>query len=48
MLDSPQGLAVNAANLYIADTHNHRIRRIQLATSIITTIAGTSFAGSSV
>ncbi|MBB5315636.1 NHL domain-containing protein [Tunturibacter empetritectus] len=40
-LDSPQGLALDAANnLYLADTHNHRIRRINLATGLITTIAG--------
>jgi sugar lactone lactonase YvrE len=42
-LDSPQGLALDTANnLYIADTHNHRIRRIDAATGIITTIAGTT------
>ena len=47
LLDSPQGVAVNSANLYIADTHNHRIRRVQLATGIITTVAGASSIGSS-
>jgi sugar lactone lactonase YvrE len=42
-LDSPQGLALDTANnLYIADTHNHRIRRLNLATGIIVTIAGSS------
>jgi sugar lactone lactonase YvrE len=50
-LDSPQGLALDTANhLYLADTHNHRIRRIDLTTGIITTIAGTgtpSFSGDS-
>ena len=44
-LDSPQGLALNATTLYIADTHNHRIRALNLATSIITTIAGTGIPG---
>lgn len=45
-LDSPQGLAVDAAgNLYIADTHNQRIRKISAATGIITTVAGTGTAG---
>ncbi len=34
-----------AGNLYIADTHNHRIRRVDAVTGIITTIAGTSRAG---
>jgi sugar lactone lactonase YvrE len=46
LLDSPQGLAVDSANLYIADTHNHRIRKVNLATGIITTMAGNSSAGS--
>jgi sugar lactone lactonase YvrE len=42
-LDSPQGLAVDAAShLYISDTHNHRIRRVDLTTGIITTIAGST------
>jgi sugar lactone lactonase YvrE len=42
-LDSPQGLTLDQANnLYIADTHNHRIRRLNLTTGIITTIAGTT------
>ena len=45
-LDSPQGLALDTANnLYIADTHNHRIRKLSLTTGIITTIAGTGAAG---
>jgi sugar lactone lactonase YvrE len=42
-LDSPQGLALDSANnLYIADTHNHRIRRLNFATGTLTTIAGTT------
>jgi sugar lactone lactonase YvrE len=42
-LDSPQGLALDAAkNLYIADTHNHRIRKLNLTTGTLTTIAGTT------
>jgi trimeric autotransporter adhesin len=37
---NPQGLAVDGAgNLYIADTYNHRIRKID-PTGMITTIAG--------
>ncbi len=42
LLDSPQGLALNADELYIADTHNHRIRKLDLATGIIITSAGSS------
>lgn len=42
-LDSPQGLALDAGNyLYIADTHNHRVRKLDLTTGIITTMAGTT------
>jgi sugar lactone lactonase YvrE len=47
-LDSPRGLALDSANnLYISDTGNHRIRKVNLTTGIITTIAGSSagFAG---
>ena len=39
-LDYPGGVAVDeAGNLYIADTYNHRIRRVDTA-GIITTVAG--------
>jgi sugar lactone lactonase YvrE len=42
-LDSPQGLAIDATNnLYIADTHNHRIRELNLTTGIIITVAGST------
>lgn len=34
-----------AGNLYIADTHNHRIRRVEAGTGVITTVAGTGRAG---
>jgi sugar lactone lactonase YvrE len=44
--DSPTGLAVDASNnLYLADSHNHRIRKITASTGIITTIAGTGAPG---
>lgn len=40
---TPQGLALGADGslLYVADTNNHRIRQIDLAARMVTTIAGT-------
>src|SRR6476619_4531636 len=37
----PQGLALDGDNLYVADTENHLIRRIDLKTRSVETIAGT-------
>src|SRR5665213_1850590 len=43
-LDSPAGVAVDTSgNIYIADTHNHRIRKVSGGT--ITTVAGNGTAG---
>ncbi len=43
-LDQPQGVTLDAAaNVYIADTSNHRIREVSAATGVITTIAGNGF-----
>jgi sugar lactone lactonase YvrE len=40
-LNLPKGITVDASgNLYIADTDNQRIRKVDAATGIITTIAG--------
>jgi sugar lactone lactonase YvrE len=45
-LYSPQSVAVDAAgNLYIADTLDHRIRKVTAATGIITTVAGNGTGG---
>ena len=46
LLDSPGGLAVDpAGNLYLSDTRNHRVRRIDHVSGVITTIAGNSTQG---
>ena len=43
-LDQPQGVTLDAsANLYIADTSDHRIREVSAATGEIATIAGNGF-----
>lgn len=39
-LSSPQGLAVNNSFLYISDTTNAKIRRIDFSTGIISTVVG--------
>ncbi len=45
-LSSPRGLAIDGVgNLFIADHDNHRVRRIDAATGVITTVAGTGTAG---
>lgn len=45
-LNHPEGLALDTAgNLYIADTYNHRIRRVDAKTGLIETIAGKGTAG---
>jgi len=41
LLNFPTALAVDrAGNLYIADTLNHRVRRVDAVTGVITTVAG--------
>jgi hypothetical protein len=44
-LNLPGGLAVGSGNLYISDVNNHRVRRVDLATGTITTVAGTGGVG---
>lgn len=41
LLDVPEGIAVDSqGNIYIADTDNQRIRKIDATTGVITTVAG--------
>lgn len=43
LLNAPHAIALDAAgNVYIADTLNHRVRRIDAATGVITTAAGST------
>jgi len=44
-LAGPKGLAYARGNLYVADTENHVVRRIELKTGIITTVVGTGRRG---
>ncbi|MCK4787365.1 MAG: putative Ig domain-containing protein, partial [Desulfobacteraceae bacterium] len=45
-LERPWGVTIDTSgNIFIADTNNHRIRRVDATTGIITTIAGNGTAG---
>eukprot|EP00887_Chlorella_sp_A99_P003284 scaffold9.g3284.t1 len=46
-LDSPAGIALDAAtgDVYIADAGNHRVRKVDGASKVITTLAGTGAPG---
>jgi len=40
--NTPFGIGTDGTNLYVADTGNHTIRKIVIATAAVTTIAGTA------
>ncbi len=44
-LAGPKGLAYAGGRLYVADTENHVVRRIEIETGIITTVLGTGHRG---
>jgi hypothetical protein len=39
---NPDGVVKNGANLFVADRENHTIRKVDIATGAVTTIAGTA------
>jgi sugar lactone lactonase YvrE len=43
--DHPQGMVLRGETLYVADTENHLLRKIDLAAKSVTTIAGTGAQG---
>lgn len=45
--DHPQGMALVGETLYVADTENHMLRKVDLAKKVVTTIAGTGVQSSS-
>jgi hypothetical protein len=42
----PAGITTDGTNLYVADTNNNMIRKIEIATATVTTIAGAAINGS--
>ena len=46
LFNAPKGIAADGKNLYVADTDNHRIRKIEIATGQVTTFAGSGVVGS--
>lgn len=44
--NEPNGITTDGTHLYVADTYHHKIRKIEIATAVVTTLAGSSSAGS--
>jgi uncharacterized protein (TIGR03437 family) len=45
-VDEPRGVAVDSAgNIYIADSHNYRVRKVTVSTGVISTVAGNGTPG---
>jgi fibronectin type 3 domain-containing protein len=42
----PYGITTDGTNLYVADTNNHLIRKVVIATGVVSTVAGTTTSGS--
>lgn len=45
--DFPNGIATDGTNLYVVDTGNHLIRKVVIASGVVTTLAGSGSIGSS-
>jgi len=45
LFNEPAGITTDGKNLYLADSWNHKIRRIQIANGVVTTIAGSGAPG---
>jgi sugar lactone lactonase YvrE len=41
----PEGITTDGTNLYIADSDNNKIRKIEIATGVVTTLAGSTVGG---
>jgi DNA-binding beta-propeller fold protein YncE len=42
LFDAPQGICSNGAYLYVADSNNHNVRRIDAGAGVVTTFAGST------
>lgn len=43
--NTPYGITTDGTNLYVADVNNNKIRKIVIATGVVSTVAGTGAAG---
>jgi len=43
---SPADITTDGAHLYVTDSDNHKIRKIEIATGVVTTLAGSGSEGS--
>ena len=43
--NNPYGITTDGVNLYVADTYNHTIRQVVMATRVVTTLAGSAAGG---
>jgi hypothetical protein len=44
---NPYGITTDGTNLYVSDNTNHTIRKIVIATGVVTTLAGTALSSGS-